>query len=152
MQLEHARGLHLSPPHLPLSTNPNCYNQSAICQGIQRKKEQAQTQPTFKSSNATYLYWWCHPQSYWFFSSNTFNCKKATESSVPIPESLTIDCFSVAFLWCHILSVFTLQCFKFKQKGWSYLYSVSVTCCLCYMKTWRNLNPLRLKKPKLNPT
>lgn len=82
-----------------------------------------------------------------FFSPNTFYCKKATESSVPLPEWLTIDCFSLAFLWCHTLSVFILQCFQFKQKGWSFLHSVSVTCCLCYSHAdRRNQNPLRLKK------
>lgn len=148
MHLEHARGQHLSPSLLPSFNQPKLL-QPEYHMSEDTEKKRTNPNPTNQLFRAvmppTSTDGVTHRATH-FFSPNTFYCKKATESSVPLPESLTIDCFSLAFLWYHILSVFTLQCFKIKQKGWSCLHSVSAMCCLCYSHAVRrNQNPLRLK-------
>lgn len=70
-----------------------------------------------------------------FISPKKFYCKMQQNPVFLFQNTLTTECFSLAFLWCHICSAFTLQCFKFKQKGWSCLHSVSYL--LITLQPWR---------------
>lgn len=111
MQLEHARGQYLPPP-----TNLNCYNQNTICQDTERKNKPNQTNQLFRAV-VPYTSTEGVTQRATNIFPKYFLLQNATGSSIPLPESLTIDCFSLAFLRCHILSAFNFASNSSKKDG-----------------------------------
>lgn len=91
----------ISPlPTSLLQTTQTATTRVSYVRGYREKKNKPKpNQPTLQSSNADGV---THTATQFF--PQIFLLRNATESSVPLPESLTIDCFSLAFLWFHLHS------------------------------------------------
>lgn len=83
-----------------LQTTQTATTRVSYVRGYREKKNKPKpNQPTLQSSNADGV---THTATQFF--PQIFLLRNATESSVPLPESLTIDCFSLAFLSFHLHS------------------------------------------------